>query len=310
MLSKSILVQAGLYAMAVLAALATLGGVAGSGGYAAGLLLIPMLVLLLPPIRQRIQARTGLLPSPGWTVGIVFVLLFLQVHSFNSAAEEKRQQDEASKQQEAAARTAAVKKAREDEYAANKTKIIAEVERQLAAGQAREAHATITKFMGVTRDPDLGRLQSRAEVQVMKLELENANTLSNDRLVHIYRTLIKEEPGSRALYQGKLETIETQQAAEKKFQEEAVRSAAAKAKVESQFSPWNGAHRNVEAAVKTAMRNPKSYEHVETRYKVTDGGLTVYTQYRGTNAFNAIVTNTAVATVDAEGNVLSLKNQQ
>ncbi|MDZ7866775.1 hypothetical protein [Acidovorax sp.] len=309
MLSKPILVAAGLYAMAILASLSTLGGVGASGGYAAGLLLIPMLVLLLPPIRQRILARTPLFPSPGWSVGIVLVLMFLQMSSFGSATEEKRLQDEATKQQEASARIAAVKKEREAEYAANKSKIIAEVERQLAAGQAREAHATITKFMGVTRDPDLGRLQSRAEVQVMKLELENANTLSNDRLVQIYRTLIKEEPGSRLLYQGKLETIETQQAAEKKFQEEVARSAAVKAKYEAQFSPWNGAHRNVETAVKAAMRNPKSYEHVETRYKVTDGGMTVFTKYRGTNAFNAVVTNTAVATVDAEGTVLSLKNQ-
>lgn len=306
---KTFLGSLGLYALALLALLTTLGGMVASRSIGPLLFLVPILALLLPDLRRRILERTKFFPSVGWSAALAFVLIAFQVGIFSRATEENRTKDEATLQQEASARVAAVKKQREEEYAANKAKIIAEVEAQLASGQSREALATITKFMGVTRDPDLGRLQSRAEVQVLKLDLQNEKALSDERLAQIYRTLIKEEPGSRQTYQAKLQKVETQLAAKQKLQEEAARLAALEERYKQQFSSWDGSHRNVESAVKSGMRNPKSYEHVETRYNVSANGLTVYTRYRGTNAFNAIVTNDAVVTVGPDGTVLSLRNQ-
>lgn len=57
------------------------------------------------------------------------------------------------------------------------------------------------------------------------------------------------------------------------------------------------------------MNNPKSYEHVETRYSVGEEALTVVTTTRGTNGFGAVVTNRTIATVDKAGNVLTLSTQ-
>ena len=61
----------------------------------------------------------------------------------------------------------------------------------------------------MTRDPDLGRLQHRASVQVMRLDLEqNEAGLPPERLKAIYSTLIQEEPGGRERYQAKLKAVE------------------------------------------------------------------------------------------------------
>lgn len=57
------------------------------------------------------------------------------------------------------------------------------------------------------------------------------------------------------------------------------------------------------------MNNPKSYEHVETRYQSNDSTITVYTKFRGTNAFGAVVANEAVAIADLDGNLLDVKIQ-
>ncbi len=77
-------------------------------------------------------------------------------------------------------------------------------------------------------------------------------------------------------------------------------------KVEKQFSAWDGSHRGVEAAIKTTMHNPKSYEHVETRFTDRGDHLTITTQFRGTNGFGGVVTNSVRAKVDLNGEVLSL----
>ena len=48
------------------------------------------------------------------------------------------------------------------------------------------------------------------------------------------------------------------------------------------------------------MYNPKSFEHVETCYKIKNDYSIVKMTYRGTNKFNAIVTNTITAKVRIE----------
>lgn len=77
----------------------------------------------------------------------------------------------------------------------------------------------------------------------------------------------------------------------------------------TQFSLWDGSHRAAEQAIQSLMHNPKSYEHVGTTY-VDHGagrGITVHTRFRGTNAFNAVITNRATVEVNAAGQVTSVK---
>lgn len=79
-----------------------------------------------------------------------------------------------------------------------------------------------------------------------------------------------------------------------------------------QFSIWNGSHRKTVEYVKEHMHNPKSFEHVETRYRdyAENGYRIIQMKYRGTNLYNAIVTNSIWVKVDLHGNVFEvIKNQ-
>ncbi|WP_052731139.1 SHOCT domain-containing protein [Spirosoma radiotolerans] len=70
--------------------------------------------------------------------------------------------------------------------------------------------------------------------------------------------------------------------------------------VESLFSAYDGSHPQLEKAVKSAMKNPDSYEHVETRFR--DDGSTIYviTTFRGTNSFGGVVPQRADATISGD----------
>jgi hypothetical protein len=266
------------------------------------LILIAGLALILPPSRKLLKIDLGLKLS----AALAFAFLVAIALTAGSQKASRQEAAQLKMQQDSAARIAKLKADREAEYASNKAKIIAEVEQQLASNQPREALATISKFMTVTKDPDLGRLQPRAELQVMKLDLLKEDSLTWERRAQIYRYLIQEEPGSIALYKDKLADVESKLAAKQKAEQDQARQAQLKELVKKQFSGFDGSHRGTEAAIKARLKDPGSYEHVETRYVAHPDSLTVYTTYRARNSFNAIITGTAVATVDAQGNVLSI----
>lgn len=78
-------------------------------------------------------------------------------------------------------------------------------------------------------------------------------------------------------------------------------------KIEQQFSTWDGAHRNLEKFIKANMKDPNSYEHVETRYSDNGDHLIVVTTYRGTNSFGGVVTSSMKAKVSVStGQVLEI----
>lgn len=269
-----------------------------------GLILAVALALLLPPARKLLRINLNLDKSIGIGAALFFGIAL-------AAGGLKYVREEAAKQKvldDSAARIAKVRADREAEFSANKAKILAEVEQQIAGNQAREGLATINKFMSVTKDPDLGRLQRRAEVKVMRLDLEqNEAGLPPERLQAIYTTLMQEEPGNKQKYQAKLKKVEELLDAKRKVVEANAKKAALEEKAKRQFSPFDGSHGKVEDALKSALKNPASYEHVKTEYLVRPDAITVFTTYRARNSFNAVVTETAVATVDGDGNVLSLR---
>ncbi|MDD2633950.1 MAG: hypothetical protein PHW82_00455 [Bacteroidales bacterium] len=76
--------------------------------------------------------------------------------------------------------------------------------------------------------------------------------------------------------------------------------------VKQQFSAWDGSHNGLTTYIKNSMNNPSSYEHVSTRYSIVDDVINVETKFRGTNAYNAIVTNTAIANIDLDGKILNV----
>lgn len=77
------------------------------------------------------------------------------------------------------------------------------------------------------------------------------------------------------------------------------------------FSAWDGSHRALTSQVKGGLKDPRSFEHVETRY--TDHGdntLTVTMRYRAKNSFGAVVPGFATAKVHVDGHVIEIISSQ
>jgi hypothetical protein len=72
------------------------------------------------------------------------------------------------------------------------------------------------------------------------------------------------------------------------------------------FSFWSGSHRGVTDYIKKVLKDPKSYEHIETSYSDRGDHLIVKTRFRGRNSFGGMVVNTIVAKTDLDGNVLDV----
>ena len=87
---------------------------------------------------------------------------------------------------------------------------------------------------------------------------------------------------------------------------EEIAAEARKAQLRPQFSGWDGSHRGLEGYVKDHMNDPDSYKHVETEYWDRKDHLIVKTTFRGKNAFGGTVTNTIMAKVDMNGNVIEI----
>ena len=82
----------------------------------------------------------------------------------------------------------------------------------------------------------------------------------------------------------------------------------AQAQVKKQFSGWDGSHRGLVAMIKKNMHDPKSFEHVETRFWILNNGaiLRVQMTYRGNNAFGNPIIETVKADFDMDGNFIRI----
>lgn len=81
-----------------------------------------------------------------------------------------------------------------------------------------------------------------------------------------------------------------------------------KDQIKSQFSSWDGSHRNFVKLVKKNMNDPDSFDHVETRYAVlsNNSGIQVSMKFRGKNAFGGTVLNHLTAQFDMNGNFIRM----
>lgn len=97
---------------------------------------------------------------------------------------------------------------------------------------------------------------------------------------------------------------------QKKMMEEIAAEKARQEKIQSLFSAWDGSLTTLKTLVKNNLHNPKSFEHVETRYADKGDHLIVVMQYRGENAFGAIRLASVTAKVDATtGTVLEILSE-
>ena len=65
------------------------------------------------------------------------------------------------------------------------------------------------------------------------------------------------------------------------------------------LSGWDGSHLGVERWIKKNLRDPDSYQHIETRISpVKDGKHSMITQYRAKNGFGGYVVEAVLVNVD------------
>lgn len=77
--------------------------------------------------------------------------------------------------------------------------------------------------------------------------------------------------------------------------------------VSKAFSAWDGSHKNLVTYVEANINDPKSFEHVETRYWDNKSDtIIIKMTYRAKNAFNATVTEMVRAEADLKGNLLTV----
>ena len=77
--------------------------------------------------------------------------------------------------------------------------------------------------------------------------------------------------------------------------------------IDNQFSPWDGSHIKLTREIKKTMNDPESFDHIETRFKDLGNEIVVHESFRGKNSFGGLVVNKVIATVDIEGNVLTMR---
>ena len=75
-----------------------------------------------------------------------------------------------------------------------------------------------------------------------------------------------------------------------------------------QFSVWDGSHRNLTKIIKEELKDPKSYEHIETRYVRNNSSITVVTRFRANNAIGLPIVNTVTARVAVDGDNIEIKS--
>lgn len=275
----------------------------GGGLWKGGPFMLLASLICLPPVRTYIARKVGVNVH-----GAVYAVAFVALASIGISLAGDQQTQQA-KDSELAAQDAMKKRmadkraAAETEFQDNKAAILAEAQRLYDAGDYAGARTLLGKF-SMIGDPDLVRIRDKASLILLRKELEQAP--SEERQAVIYSEISRIDPADKGA-KSKATEINLRIEAERnrvanKLQRES--------QIKRQFSGWDGAHPAVERAIKDQMKNPDSYQHVETRYIDTGyDNFTVFTRFRGTNSFNAVVTNTATATVSPGGQVLKINVQ-
>lgn len=196
------------------------------------------------------------------------------------------------------------------EFVANKPQLLDKAQRLIDVRDPVAAQTLLAKFSPL-KDPQVASLQALATKSaqtaqsIKQLSDELANKPGPVRAVVIYQELAALEP-SNPLWRVMMEDAKPLADAIKSQQAKADAVAARQAAVKLLFSPWDGSVHSVEEAIKSRLKDPDSYKHVETRFTDSgSGNVTVFTQYRARNSFNAVVPGTATAVVSPTGELVS-----
>ena len=79
-----------------------------------------------------------------------------------------------------------------------------------------------------------------------------------------------------------------------------------KDRVGQAFSAWDGSHRTLERWIIKQLRDPDSYEHIETRFGDKGDHILVVTQYRARNGFGGYTVGSVTAKARIDGTLLEI----
>jgi uncharacterized protein (UPF0297 family) len=267
----------------------------------AGLCLIAAAALLLPPVRNFVYSKTNKeFPVKARVISIF--ILFMAFGFFVGQAQDRKEQELAAQQAQ-------------DYFNANREQIVSTVKKALSEKDYQSVISQSNKYL-VAGDKELEQMNAQAKNELASIEkakktekllteLEGVPAQEYEKNRSLYQQLLSLHPDNElyktkvAFYTGKVE----------EEKQKKIAAEARKKKIETQFSPWDGSHRNLERVIKDSMNDPDSYDHVETVYWDRGDHLVVRTTFRGKNAFGAVVKNSVKAKVSLDGQVLQLLDQ-
>ena len=285
----------------------------------AGLLLLLTSLFFLPPIGNFVYSKTNKKISfKGKSIVIVasFILYFFAVNIDYSNSQKK----------EDIAR-----------FNDNREQIIDSIKKELSNEKYDAAISLSDEYL--TFDDDeikelkslaIAKLnQARKEQKIKESEQKTKNLLATvekipaselSRNNAIYKELLALHPDNKTykdkvdFYTQKINEKEKIRKAEKEREKRIQENIRLKAerrteRIESQFSAWSGAHRNLERFVKSLMNDPDSYEHAKTIYFDKGNHLIVNMTFRGRNGFGGVVKNFIKAKVSLDGRILEIIDQ-
>jgi len=281
----------------------------------AGLSLVIVSLLLLPPVRKFVHLKTNKEIPINIRAVSIFVL-FIAFGIFAGQTQDKKAQEIAVQQaKEKAVKIAQIKQGKIDHFTANKKQIMLSANAALSEKEYQSVISQTNKYL-VSGDIELKKINSIAKNELAEIrksektkqlltELKGVPSSEYEKNKNLYQQLIKLHPSNKkyqdkvAAYSGKIE----------KEKQRKLAVEARKKQIEKQFSAWDGSHRNLERVIKKAMNDPDSYEHDKTTYWDKGDHLVVKTTYRGKNAFGGVVRNYVTAKVNLDGQVLQIIDQ-
>lgn len=202
------------------------------------------------------------------------------------------------------------------EFEADKSIILADAKVLSAEGKHQELQDKYGKY-SIARDPVLDELLMKATAginrskypgreQELLAELRSIPSSDTEGNLSRYKALAQSFPDVPD-YRDKVAIYTEQKAAEDNERQAIAAAAEARQnRINAQFSPWDGSHRALERAVKKGLKDPDSYEHIETRYGIEGNTITVVMQYRAKNSFGGYAIGRAVAETDIDGTYLKI----
>ena len=153
--------------------------------------------------------------------------------------------------------------------------------------------------------------ETKAAIEKLEAEVATVPTTDHDRNLTLYRRLKLLDPDSTryaekiTFYEARRnESIAAEEQAERELERrereaEVFAEAERKRKGFHCLSGWDGSHRGVKQTIEDRMRDPDSFEHIETRITpVNESGThTLSMQYRARNGFGGMTNGIATATI-------------